>query len=431
MPGLCGDEFLRRARKISRATRILITGYTDWDALVRAINHGQIYAYVSKPWDPTDLRIKVAKAVEHYHLTIELSRERDLFHALFDNTPDSIYFKDTAGRYTRVNQSHANVLGVHVPQKMIGKTDFDFLPEEVARQSEVEEKEIMDSWRPVTDKVTKIRNPGGAVCWYSTTKVPIIDMAHRVTGLAGISREITERKKDEEALARQAQELAAYNAELEQFAYLAAHDLQEPLRTVASFTQLLALRYKGKLDSEADKFIGFAVEGAARMRRLIDDLLAYSRVARRQNDMQPAACGALFQQSLDNLRAAIEESGATITSDPLPTVMADPGRLAQVFQNLLGNAIKFRSQQPPHIHVSAEQQGTDWVFSVRDNGIGIDPQYAARIFQVFERLHGKQEYPGTGIGLALCKRIVERHGGRIWVESAAGEGATFRFTIPG
>jgi len=236
----------------------------------------------------------------------------------------------------------------------------------------------------------------------------------------------------QEALRIQATELLRSNRELEQFAYVASHDLQEPLRTVSSSTQLLARRYQGRLDATADKFIAFAVDGANRMQRLINDLLAYSRVGTRGKEFAPTDCNTSFDQALANLKAAIEESGAVVTRGPLPTVKADKLQIGQLLQNMIGNAIQYHGHEPPRVHVSAEQKGNEneWVFSVRDNGIGIDRQYAERIFVIFQRLHTREEYPGTGIGLAICKKIVERHGRRIWVESQVGSGATFYFTIP-
>jgi hypothetical protein len=228
---------------------------------------------------------------------------------------------------------------------------------------------------------------------------------------------------------RHAEALSRSNAELQQFAYVASHDLQEPLRTISSYVQLLQRRYQSKLDADANEFIGFAVEGARRMQTLINDLLSLSRVGTRGRELQPTDCNEALEESLANLQAAVAESGAEVTHDPLPTVIADKPQLTQLFQNLVGNAIKFHAGQAPKIHVFCRPNGKECTIGVQDNGIGIDQRHADRIFQVFQRLHDRETYPGTGIGLAICKKIVERHGGRIWVESQPGEGATFLFNL--
>jgi light-regulated signal transduction histidine kinase (bacteriophytochrome) len=253
------------------------------------------------------------------------------------------------------------------------------------------------------------------------------DLEKRVRDL---QREVAERQRAEKRLAEKAVELERSNAELEQFAYVASHDLQEPLRMVSIYTQLLAKRYGPKLDGSALEFIDFAVDGVKRMRLLIRDLLEYSRVGTRGKFLAMTDCNAVLDLTLNNLEAVIEESHARITRDPLPVIMADDVQLGQLFQNLIINAIKYHDSEPPEIHVGCKQEESRWLFWVRDNGIGIDPQYAERIFIIFQRLHGKGEYAGTGIGLAICKKIVERHGGKIWVESELGKGATFYFTLP-
>jgi len=259
----------------------------------------------------------------------------------------------------------------------------------------------------------------------------VIAAVRDITARRRVEEEIRNRTAElERRLQERSSELAHANAELDQFAYVAAHDLQEPLRAVASYSQLLERRYKGRLDADADKFIERITGAVGRMQQLIQDLLAYFRVGPRARK-QPTAAEAVLQCVLDHLHAAIADSGAVVTHDALPTVLADGSQLAQVFENLIDNAIKFRGGEPPRIHVSARAQGTGWVFSVRDNGIGLDPGFAERIFVIFQRLHTRTEYPGTGAGLAICKKCVEGHGGRIWVESQPGRGATFVFTIPG
>jgi chemotaxis family two-component system sensor kinase Cph1 len=236
------------------------------------------------------------------------------------------------------------------------------------------------------------------------------------------------RQADE--LAQLAQDLERSNAELKKFAYVASHDLQEPLNQVANYVQLLEMRYESELDEDAKEFINYAVEGVSLMQTLIDDVLAYSKVDTQAIAFQVTEVERPLEKALSNLRRRIKETGATITHDPLPTVMADSTQLMQLFQNLIGNAIKFHSQEPPKIHIGAERLEEEWLFSVKDNGIGIDPRFSDRIFVIFQRLHTRDEYPGTGMGLAICKKIIECHRGRIWVESQLGQGATFYFTIP-
>ncbi len=242
--------------------------------------------------------------------------------------------------------------------------------------------------------------------------------------------DISASKSAQEQIHRYARELERSNRDLQHFAYVASHDLQEPLRMVRGFMDLLARRYQGKLGSDADEYIRYAVDGAARMQHLIRGLLAYSRVGTEGKSFEPVDSGVAVNAALQNLRAALDESRAEVTHGDLPMLPADDVQLAQLFQNLIGNALKFRSTEAPKIHVSATDTGDTWEFSVADNGIGFDPQHATRIFQMFQRLHGQNHYPGTGIGLALCKRIIERHGGCIWADAAPGKGATFHFTVP-
>ena len=254
--------------------------------------------------------------------------------------------------------------------------------------------------------------------------------------MQGLVVDITARKaasaaaRHSEALERKSTELARSNDDLRQFAYVAAHDLQEPLRMVSSYTQLLADRYKGQLDAKADTYIDFAVDGAQRMQRLIEDLLAYCQVETAGSELHETSTEKALARALANLEGAIAESGAVVTHDPLPTLIADPAQLSQLFQNVVGNAIKYRGADPPRVHLAARLKAGEWVISMRDNGLGIDPRYFEKIFLMFQRLHRRSNYSGTGIGLSLCKKIAERHGGRMWVESAPGAGSTFFLALP-
>jgi signal transduction histidine kinase len=239
-----------------------------------------------------------------------------------------------------------------------------------------------------------------------------------------------ERRHSQESLAQKVEELARSNRDLEQFAYVASHDLQEPLRMVAAYTQLLGERYRGKLDDQADKYINYAVDGASRMQSLIQDLLAFSRAGRQETELKNTNCDEVVSKALIDLQAAISESGAVINREHLPTLLANSSQLKQVFQNLIGNALKFRGAEAPVIRISAERQAADWVFSVRDNGIGISPEHAESVFTIFTRLHTRTEYAGNGIGLAICKKIIERHGGKISALPGETAGTIFRFTLP-
>lgn len=262
----------------------------------------------------------------------------------------------------------------------------------------------------------------------------LVNVAAGLAGVLGvvwtIRRSVAARLQQAAALEQSVEALAQSNAELERFAYVASHDLQEPLRAVSGCVQILRKRYRGKLDESADELIRHTTDGAVRMQNLIRDLLAYSRVATQAKELLPIDSTAAVRQALSNLEVAVKERRAVVTVDPLPVVKADLPQLTQVFQNLLVNAIKFTTEGPPTIHVSAQRDQGAWRLSVQDNGIGIAPEYVERIFVIFQRLHTREEFPGTGIGLAICRKVVERHGGRMWVESEPGKGATFFFTIP-
>jgi PAS domain S-box-containing protein len=275
-----------------------------------------------------------------------------------------------------------------------------------------------------------IRRNDGVYHWFKTRAVPMRDVEGNITKWFGSNTDFDEIKKAEEKLQKSLVDLKRSNEELEQFAYVASHDLQEPLRMVSSYTQLIERRYKDKLDKDANDFINFAVDGANRMQRLINDLLDFSRITTRGKKFERVDVQSVVGQVFANLQNRIEESHAIITQDDLPVVEADETQMIRLFQNLIDNALKFRTDTPPRVHISTHKEGDFHVFTVSDNGIGIDTQYADRIFLVFQRLNTSTEYPGTGIGLAICKRIVERHGGKIWIESEIGKGSKFSFTIP-
>lgn len=355
--------------------------------------------------------------------------EEERFRNLVETTNDVIWEVDVNGVYTYISPQVRSILG-YEPEELIGKTPFDVMPDDEAQRVREFFDRVMKSVEPFSYFENKNLTKDGRVVVLETGAVPFFDKAGTLLGYRGIDRDITERKKAEKELEKVLAELTRSNADLQQFAFVASHDLQEPLRAVTSYLQLLSRRIKGRLDEEADSFVASAVDGAVRMEVMIKDLLEFSRVNTAGGAFERSDSGALLDAALANLATAISESGAEVRRAKMPSVYADPVQFIRLFQNLIGNAIKFRKHgEPPVIEVGAREGFEGWVFTVKDNGVGIAPENMDKVFVIFQRFHGK-EFPGTGLGLAICKKIVERHGGRIWVESEPGKGSVFCFTLP-
>ncbi|MBP7147330.1 MAG: PAS domain S-box protein [Acidobacteria bacterium] len=360
-----------------------------------------------------------------------ISRQLAEIEAIYDSAQVALCVFDSELRFLRANRLMAEINGVPASAH-IGRTVREIVPDLAPLAEELAER-IFRTGEPVRDVEFAGTTPAqpGVPRWWREQWWPLKVGEGQVIGIAVAAEEITERKLAQQRLHRAMEELARSNKDLEQFAYAVSHDLKEPLRTMRSFLQLLSRKYRGKLDPTGDEYIDFATDAGARMSELIDALLNFSRVNTLAGPAQPVAVGEALALALAALHTPIAESEAVIAHDELPTVLADKSQLTQLLQNLVGNAIKFR--QPgavPHVHVGAARDGEWWRLSVSDDGIGIEPQFQERVFAIFQRLHTRSEYPGTGVGLAICKRIVERHDGRIWVESTPGAGATFHFTLP-
>jgi PAS domain S-box-containing protein len=392
--------------------------------------------------------ISVRREAEKHliQMTQDLSLKHRLLHSVVEGTSDPIYIRDLEDRFILANSACAKLYH-RSENDMVGIRLRDLMPEGPYRVIADSDWEIMRMG--TTRTVEEIAELDGVDRIFLTTKGPYRDADNKTIGTIGIARDITELRKLDEArlevlthdirgrktaaehLANTVAELKRSNDELEHFAYIASHDLQEPLRMVASYTQLLAERYKGRLDADADDFITFAVDGAIRMQQLISDLLAYSRAGANVGELHKISGERALNVALVNLHAAIAESGATITHDALPDITMDELQLTQIFQNLLGNAIKYRGAELPRVHVSCvTSDPNEWIFSVRDNGLGIDSQYFEKIFVLFQRLHLREEFEGTGIGLSICKKLLDRIGGRVWVASQPHKGSTFSFSVP-
>ncbi|MBI5092031.1 MAG: PAS domain-containing protein [Candidatus Hydrogenedentes bacterium] len=394
-----------------------------------------------KKWDDDEahlLRILgqvFTNAVRHQHAEATITRERNLLRTLIDNLPDYIYVKDTESRFVLNNTAHLRLLRAESAGAVAGKTDFDIFPKPLAARYFADEQAVVHTGRLLVNREEEVIDENGKKRWLMTTKAPFVDAKGNVAGIVGMSRNITDRKIMEESLKNHTKllqqanvDLKHRNQDLDEFTYVASHDLQEPLRKITAFSDALREDMEAGDRDAVLKDIEILSSGAQRMQRLVQDLLALSRSGRQRMIMESVALDECVDNALDALEIRIKERSAEIIRSALPTVRGDASMLTQLYQNLIGNALKF-CETAPHIRLTAAQEAGGWVFGVADNGIGIKPEYAKQVFAPFKRLHGRGRYEGTGIGLAICRRIVERHGGAIWVESELGAGAHFKFTL--
>ncbi len=347
---------------------------------------------------------------------------------IVESSNDAIITISLDGIITSWNKGAEQIYG-YSSEEIIGKSVSILAPDNLKGETKKLIEKVKLGERIQRYRTSRLRKDDKLI-FASITLSPVFDSSGELVAISAITRDITERKKADEVLKLKLEELARSNEELEQFAYVSSHDLQEPLWMITGYLQLLQRRYQGELDYKADKYINCAVEGAFRMQNLINDLLEFSRVTTITREPEFTDSEFILNQVLSNLKLFIIENKATVSYGSLPKIMADSIQLVQVFQNLIINGIKFHGEKAPKIHISAEKKANEWLFSVQDNGIGIDPRCFKKIFEIFKRLHKREEYPGTGIGLAICKKIIEKQGGRIWVESELSKGSTFYFTLP-
>lgn len=379
----------------------------------------------------------ITSALHHERIEEALSNERQLLRTVIDNLPDYIFAKDTGSRFILNNTAHLRLLKASVQEEVYGKTDYDIFPKELADQYFFDEQDVIQTGRPLVNREESVLTEEGRQRWLLTTKVAWCDSEGNPQGIVGMSRDITDRIEMAEEIQKHAAlleqtnaELQARNQELDEFTYIASHDLQEPLRKQVAFSDALREDLAaGDLD-EVENDLATITSAAKRMQTLVRDLLSLSRSGRQAMEWDEIDLNECVTMALDALEFRIEQEKAVVTQDVLPTVRADKTLMVQLYQNLIGNAIKFHGAAAPHVRLTVESNAEEHILGVADNGIGIKPDYWEQIFAPFKRLHGRHEYEGTGIGLAICRKIVERHGGRIWVESAHGEGSCFKFTVP-
>ena len=388
--------------------------------------------------DELERRVRL-RTEELSRLNAELRASEERFRHLFEDAPLAYHEIDAEGRITRVNRCECEMLG-RSAEEMIGRPVWEMVAPDQRDFSRAQVERKLAEGLPVAPFIRQYETRDGSRLWFEIHERVIRDASGTIAGMRSAMLDITSRVAAEEEIRRlnaelekrveeRTSELQRSNEDLQQFAYVASHDLQEPLRIIGSYSELLSRRYSGRLDPDADEFISFITDATARMRQLIHDLLQFSRVGSRDlRPLEPVPLGRAVDEALENLRFAVEDSGARVERGELPVVMGDLPRLTQVFQNLIANAIKYRSDALPVVRISAERDGRHWSCSVSDNGIGFDPRFAERIFGIFKRLHGS-EFPGTGMGLAIVRRIVEHHQGRIWATSEPGRGSCFTFTL--
>lgn len=412
---------------------IFLTAYADDKTLERA-KVTEPYGYLVKPFQERDLQIAIEMALYKHRMERDLKKSERLLATTLRSIGDGVITTDNNGLINFMNPVAEGLVGWKLNEAVNKKLpDIFNLIDRKSRQAvkNTVSKVLLHGKIVNLANHTMLIAKGGAEIPIDVRAAPIRDDRDNITGVVLVLRDVTTRERAEKEEKRLVAELARSNRELEQFAYIASHDLQSPLRLISGFLNLLSRRYMGKLDAKADEFISSAMRNAERMDQLINDILAFSKEGNNDKPFELLKSQDLLELALYNLQAEIKDSRANLTFDNLPLVTGDRNQLVQVFQNLVGNAIKYhKPHEPPWIQITVEEKPDAWEFRVADNGIGINPQFAERIFQIFQRLHTMREYPGTGIGLATCKKIVERHGGRIWVESMPEQGSTFCFTLP-
>jgi PAS domain S-box-containing protein len=419
MDGFETVELMKRRKRNEDTAVIFLTGVEkEARQVFRGYSAGAV-DYISKPVDADVMRSKVAVLVDLHQKTAALKESEERFRTAFANAPIGIALIAPDGEWLQANEALCDMLG-RSPAELFRRPLYELTcPED--RQRELREFRRLIAEKPRFHQAEKhLVHSDGRVVRALVSVSLAVDAQGRPLNFIWQLVDVTE-------LERRAAELERSNAELEQFGSIAAHDLSEPLRVISGFADLLQSRYAAQLDEEGNRLLDTIGDGSARMQRVIDDLLAYAQIGR-ETPREPVACDEVVEQTLATLVHRIEETGAVVKVDPLPTVEGDPTQLGQLFQNLIGNALKFTGDRRPKVHVSAASEGAAWRFSVRDNGLGVDPQHVERIFEPFRRLHTRDAFPGTGIGLAIAARIVELHGGRIWVEPAPGGGSVFTFT---